>query len=196
MWLYQWRGRGSAELHQVPQRPGQRGAFNLLAGTCDSGSSQFCDAQGENTPVKIAALDDLRSRIKDIEYQEAWEAKAEVRKQLTFAGPTNTLVVLGTRRKQWIVERCLRPSCRACCWREGTYVCSCSGLNSVCQVLCVCTHRKLIGESDELRDLQELDRDLCVWREKVESTIDSRQPDRIAVRMSFIISCSRVHGSF
>ena len=90
MWLYQWRGRGSAEPHQVPQRPGQRGAFNLLAGTCDSGSSQFCDAQGENTPVKIAALDDLRSRIKDIEYQEAWEAKAEVRKQLTFAGPTNT----------------------------------------------------------------------------------------------------------
>jgi hypothetical protein len=42
--------------------------------------------------------------------------------------------------------------------------------------------RKLIGESDELRALQELDRELCVWREKVESTIDSRQADRIAVR--------------
>lgn len=46
----------------------------------------------------------------------------------------------------------------------------------------ICAHRKLVGESDELRDLQELDRQLCVWREKVESTIDSRQPDRIAVR--------------
>ena len=46
--------------------------------------------------------------------------------------------------------------------------------------------RKLIGESDALRDLQELDRELCVWREKVESTIDSRQPDRIAVRVPML----------
>ena len=47
---------------------------------------------------------------------------------------------------------------------------------------CCALPRKLIGESEELRDLQELDRELCVWREKVESTIDSRQADRIAVR--------------
>lgn len=68
------------------------------------------------------------------------------------------------------------------CVLRGASCVSCAN-RSPNVVLLYVSSRKLIGESDALRDLQELDRELCVWREKVESTIDSRQPDRIAVRV-------------
>ena len=93
--MKQQRGGRQRKVHQKPQGPGQRGVYGSgqLAGIRDPEPVRPVWLQGENTPVKISALDNLRARIADIEYQEDWEAKVEVHSPFPWCPMTRTVHV-------------------------------------------------------------------------------------------------------